>query len=151
MLRDPLNLSRCMRFYPHDDNQGGFFVAVFRKKSDVPSGYINDKSMQMDAWANSHVRQKNTLDELDDFAKWFEAEQAAAYDKQGVPMSEREDLGLSASISEAKLNEKKRIEATGIKLTSLSGAMAAKAEADELSKFKFANLKANNMEAWEHI
>ena len=26
---DPLNLRRCMRFFPHDDNQGGFFVAVF--------------------------------------------------------------------------------------------------------------------------
>jgi len=37
--------------------------------------------MSMDAWANPHVRQKNVLDELEDFAKWFEAEQNAAYDK----------------------------------------------------------------------
>jgi len=35
----------------------------------------------MDAWSNPNVRQKNMLDELDDFAKWFEAEQAAADDK----------------------------------------------------------------------
>ena len=56
VLRDPLNLSRCMRFYPHDDNQGGFFVAVFRKKEDMPSGHIYDTSMAMDAWANPHVR-----------------------------------------------------------------------------------------------
>jgi len=62
-----------------------------------------------------------------------------------VPESEREDLGLSASVAEAKEKEKRRIESTGIKLTSLSSAMAAKAESDELKKFKFANLKAHNM------
>jgi 16S rRNA C967 or C1407 C5-methylase (RsmB/RsmF family) len=28
---DPLNLKRCLRLYPHDDNQGGFFCAVFEK------------------------------------------------------------------------------------------------------------------------
>ena len=84
------------------------------------------------------------LDELDEFAKWFEAEQTAAYDKQGVPESEREDLGLSASVAQAKEKEKKRIESTGIKMVSLSAAMAAKAETDELEKFKYANLQAHN-------
>jgi 16S rRNA C967 or C1407 C5-methylase (RsmB/RsmF family) len=29
MKLDPLNLKRCLRIFPHDDNQGGFFVAVF--------------------------------------------------------------------------------------------------------------------------
>ena len=29
--------------------------------------------------------------------------------------------------------------------------MAAKAEEDELKKFKYANLKASNMTAWENI
>ena len=36
-------------------------------------------------------------------------------------------------------------------MTSLSDAMAKKADADELEKFKYANLKANNMEAWDNI
>ena len=69
---DPLNLRRCMRFFPHDDNQGGFFVAVFQKLVDQPSGTIEDPSMQMDAWNNTNVRQKSILDELDEFSKWFE-------------------------------------------------------------------------------
>ena len=150
-MRDPLNLSRCMRFYPHDDNQGGFFVAVFEKHADVQSGKIMDSAMSMDVWNNPNVHQKGILDELDDFAKWFEVEQAKAYDKEGVPESDRENLGLSASIQEAKDKEKRRIEASGIKLTSLSGAMAVKAEEDEVAKFKYANLKNSNMSAWENI
>ena len=42
-------------------------------------------------------------------------------------MSEREDLGLSAAVAEAKQKEKERIAGTGIPMASLSGAMAAKA------------------------
>ena len=57
-----------MRFYPQDDNQGGFFVAVFHKHADVPSGEIVDSSMSMDVWNDSKVRQKPVLDELDEFA-----------------------------------------------------------------------------------
>lgn len=64
VMRDPLNLTRCMRFYPQDDNQGGFFVAVFEKHADVPSGEIFDSTGVMDAWANPNVRQKSGLDEL---------------------------------------------------------------------------------------
>lgn len=37
---DPLNLKRCMRFFPHDDNQGGFFVAVFEKIHDEEDGLL---------------------------------------------------------------------------------------------------------------
>ncbi len=85
-MRDPLNLSRCMRFYPHDDNQGGFFVAVFQKFNDIPSGIIQDTTMSMDAWTNPNVRQGSMLDELSSFAKWFEEEQKKNYDKEGVPL-----------------------------------------------------------------
>ena len=74
-MKDPLNLSRCMRFYPHDDNQGGFFVCVFEKHADIKTGAISDSGMQMDAWSNPKVRQKSTLDEIDEFAVWFETEQ----------------------------------------------------------------------------
>ena len=73
-FRDPLNLKRCMRFYPQDDNQGGFFVAVFEKHADIQIGEVFDASMSMDAWTNPKMRQKSTADELDEFASWFEAE-----------------------------------------------------------------------------
>jgi multisite-specific tRNA:(cytosine-C5)-methyltransferase len=30
-------MARCMRLYPHDDNQGGFFVAVIEKSGGTES------------------------------------------------------------------------------------------------------------------
>ncbi len=39
MFADPenlkLNLDRCMRFLPHHNDDGGFFVAILRKTKDV--------------------------------------------------------------------------------------------------------------------
>ena len=39
MFNDPenlkLNLDRCMRFLPHHNDDGGFFVAILRKTKDV--------------------------------------------------------------------------------------------------------------------
>jgi 16S rRNA C967 or C1407 C5-methylase (RsmB/RsmF family) len=64
---DPLHLSRCLRFYPHDDNQGGFFVAVLERTSD-------DKVDSSDLWECSKVRQMPILDELASFSSWFENE-----------------------------------------------------------------------------
>jgi hypothetical protein len=53
---DPLNLKHCMRFYPHDDNQGGFFVCVMEKILDEDDGLIYDDDYKMDAWTNPKVR-----------------------------------------------------------------------------------------------
>lgn len=64
---DPLNLKRCMRFFPHDDNQGGFFVAVFEKLLDTDDGLIMDSGYKKDAWNNPKVRQREIKDELADF------------------------------------------------------------------------------------
>ena len=36
--RDALHLERCMRIYPHDQNSGGFFVAVLEKKQTSANG-----------------------------------------------------------------------------------------------------------------
>jgi hypothetical protein len=58
---DPLNLKRCMRIYPHDDNQGGFFVAVFTKVMDDKEGLVYDELYEMDAWEDPNVRQKPIL------------------------------------------------------------------------------------------
>ena len=110
--------------------------------------------MSMDAWENPNVRQPSILDQLDEFAQWFELEQRKHDDREGIPEDEREDVGLSATIAQARQNEitaKQEIEASGIKLTSLSKAKAIKAEEEEQKKFIFANLKDKNMEAWEHI
>ncbi|KAL8265684.1 hypothetical protein R6Q59_003028 [Mikania micrantha] len=43
-----LPLERCMRFVPHDQNTGAFFIAVFHKKSDLP--VLQTKS-------NKHLRE----------------------------------------------------------------------------------------------
>lgn len=56
---DPLGLKHCMRFYPHDDNQGGFFVCVLEKILDEDDGIIFDDDYTMDAWANPKVRQRD--------------------------------------------------------------------------------------------
>jgi hypothetical protein len=45
-----------MRFFPHDDNQGGFFVAVFEKLIDEEDGITFDEDYKMDAWNNPKVR-----------------------------------------------------------------------------------------------
>ncbi len=53
---DPLNLKRCLRIFPHDQNHGGFFVAVFTKILDEHEGFIYDDMYQMNAWDNPKVR-----------------------------------------------------------------------------------------------
>jgi len=68
---DPLGLKHCLRFYPHDDNQGGFFVCVIEKILDEEEGIIYDDDYSMDAWSNPNVRQKDIIDDLDDFVQDF--------------------------------------------------------------------------------
>lgn len=53
---DPLNLKKCIRLYPHDDNQGGFFVAVFRKLATSDDTHFNDPTLTVNPWTNSKVR-----------------------------------------------------------------------------------------------
>lgn len=69
---DPLGLKNCMRFYPHDDNQGGFFVCVMEKIYDEEDGLILDSDYKHDPWTNPMVRQKDINDDLNDFVKEFE-------------------------------------------------------------------------------
>ncbi|XP_015759001.1 PREDICTED: tRNA (cytosine(34)-C(5))-methyltransferase-like [Acropora digitifera] len=40
-ITDKLHLERCMRVYPHQQDTGGFFIAVLEKKSETP--WENDK------------------------------------------------------------------------------------------------------------
>ena len=38
---DALHLERCMRFLPHHNDDGGFFVAIIRKKGELDWGMTN--------------------------------------------------------------------------------------------------------------
>ena len=73
-MSDPLKLKRAMRFYPHDDNQGGFFVAVFEKFAEVKSTKDGDMFKE-GSLAFELGKRKNIMDEMEEFAKWYEAEQ----------------------------------------------------------------------------
>jgi hypothetical protein len=86
---------------PHDDNQGGFFCAVFEKSDNWGNdigGIKHDHGMQLNAWEDKSVRHKSITEELDEFAKWFEAEQKKHWDLNNVPHDKREDIGLSKMV-----------------------------------------------------
>jgi len=51
-VSDPLNLEYCLRLYPHDDNQGGFFVALLERVQDDVKTYDGDDEL----WDNSKLR-----------------------------------------------------------------------------------------------
>jgi hypothetical protein len=111
---DPLNLARCLRLYPHDDNQGGFFCAVFEKTETIGrGGTVLDNNYTQDAWEDKSVRQKPMVDEIMDFASWYEKKLEEAYEKKGTPMEEREDVGLVKMLEETKAKEKASDEAAG--------------------------------------
>lgn len=85
MKYDPLNLKRCMRIYPHDANQGGFFVAVFTKVLDDKEGLKYDELYEMNAWDDPSVRQKPILEDLRDFAEEYEADLKKYEQDNGIP------------------------------------------------------------------
>jgi len=82
---DPLNLRRCMRFYPHDQDTGGFFVAVFTKIRGDDEGLIHDELYAMDPWNDARVRQPRILDDLKDFVEEYEGMLKEEEEKSGVP------------------------------------------------------------------
>ena len=61
-LKDPLNLKFCLRLYPHDDNQGGFFVAVLKRVENDDSKLTGDDLA--DPWLNTKIREEPILDQL---------------------------------------------------------------------------------------
>ncbi|KAH0473612.1 MAG: hypothetical protein KVP17_004788 [Porospora cf. gigantea B] len=52
-------LERCQRYCPHDNNTGGFFVAVLRKASEC--GWLNPKSLEEDVVTEPTVVQGEDL------------------------------------------------------------------------------------------
>ena len=148
---DPLQLKNCLRLYPHDDNQGGFFVAVFEKLVADDSGIIEDDGMTQDAWNNPNIRQKPILDELGEFSKWFEEEYKRHCDEKGIPEEQRQKLGLIDQVNAAKFKEQVENDALGIPCGSLSQAKAEKQEQEELEKFPYVNLIKVKPDLWFNI
>ena len=72
MKHDPLNLKRCLRIFPHDQNQGGFFVAVFTKLLDDHEGFEYDELYEKNAWEDPNIRQKPIMQDLREFAEEYE-------------------------------------------------------------------------------
>ncbi len=94
---DPLNLKRCLRIYPHDDNQGGFFVAVFTKLLDDHEGFVYDEMYEMNAWDDPRVRQKPILQDLREFAVEYEEDLKKYEEQLGIPKeqsSQNQVLGI---------------------------------------------------------
>lgn len=148
---DPLQLKNCLRLYPHDDNQGGFFVAVFEKLVADDSGIIEDNGMTQDAWSNTNVRQKPILEELGEFSQWFEEEYKKHCDEKQIPDEKRQNLGLIDMVNAAKFKEKVENDAMGIPCGSLSKAKAEKQEKQELEQFPYVNLIKVKPDLWFNI
>ena len=150
-MEDPLNLSRCIRLVPHDDNQGGFFCAVFEKTADWgSSGIVYDQSADgFSVYNNDKVRQKPIMEELDEFAKWFEAEQKKQWEAKNVPQAERIDIGLSKIVEETKAN--RNAAASDVKRSDLSEAFEKQSEQKELQGFPYLNINKNKPDLWEKL
>ena len=103
---DPLGLRHCMRFYPHDDNQGGFFVAVIEKIFDEDEGIIYDDDYKMDAWSNPNVRQKEIMDDLNDFVSEFE-EAIKQQEKETGEKDDGEHLAEMRALIDGTVKERK--------------------------------------------
>lgn len=56
--RDALHLERCMRIYPHDQNSGGFFVAVLEKKLTGKNGEVGSMAHGIQRGVEALDRQK---------------------------------------------------------------------------------------------
>jgi hypothetical protein len=103
---DPLGLKNCLRFYPHDDNQGGFFVCVMEKILDEDEGLIFDDDYSMDAWSNPKVRQKDIIEDLHDFVADFEKSMKEQEAATGEKMDEGE-LQMMKDLVEVEYKKRK--------------------------------------------
>ena len=148
MHSDPLGLKHCMRFFPHDDNQGGFFVCVMEKILDEEDGLIYDDEYKMDAWNNPKIRQKEIIDDLDDFVKDFEKaikeQEATTGEKDdGVELKMMKDL-IS---DEVKQRKQEKDDAKG----TLSEQIIEKKEEEERKEFPFVKLMEHKPTLWTDL
>mmetsp|Transcript_17005 Transcript_17005/g.26223 ORF Transcript_17005/g.26223 Transcript_17005/m.26223 type:complete len:476 (-) Transcript_17005:292-1719(-) len=145
---DPLGLKNCMRFYPHDDNQGGFFVCVMEKIWDEDDGIIQDDDYTMDAWNNPKIRQKEIIDDLDDFVNDFEKairkqEELTGEKDDGVELQQMKELVSD----EAQSRRKEKEESKG----TLGEQIQEKKEVEEKKQFPFVKLTEDKPGLWEEL
>lgn len=130
--------------YPHDDNQGGFFVAVLERVEDDGSKHEGDE----DPWTNTKIRQKPVLDELAEFSAWYEEQYKKHCEENNIPEEDRTKLGMVEMIEQAKLKEQKENEELGIPCGNLSQMKKQKQEMQEMTEFPFSNLVKNKPDIW---
>jgi len=145
---DPLNLKNCMRFYPHDDNQGGFFVAVLEKIYDEDDGIVFDEDYSMDAWNNPKVRQKEIIDDLHDFVTELEQAIREQEEATGEKDDGQEIAAMKALIAETVKERQTEREASK---GSLHDQVNEKKQIKEKQDFPFVKLVANKPEIWQSI
>ena len=117
-LKDPLNLKFCLRLYPHDDNQGGFFVAVL-KRVENDDAKLSGEDLA-DPWLNTKIKEEPILDQLAEFSNWYEKLYKEHCELNNIPEAERTKLGMCEMIELAKQKEKDENEALGIPCGNLS-------------------------------
>jgi len=144
---DPLHLKRCMRIYPHDANQGGFFVAVFTKVLDDKEGLVYDELYEMNAWDDPNVRQKPILEDLREFAEEYEADLRRYEQEHGVPPEKSSQNEILKLVEQAEEESRKRKAATGIQ----SGQMSAQMEAKKEEGFTYASVMDTKLEVWANL
>lgn len=107
-----------------------------------------DSTLQADAWNDSQVRQRDTLEELDEFAQWFETEQQKYWEANNVPKEQREELGLSKIVREQRDNQ---VPDDGVKRGNLSEARVKVDRAKETEMFSFVNIMQGKSDLWQKI
>eukprot|EP00347_Sterkiella_histriomuscorum_P014872 403359204 len=147
MKNDPLNLRRCMRFFPHDDNQGGFFVAVFTKIHDQEEGIVYDDMYSMNAWSDPKVKQKPILEDLRDFAEDYEKELKAYEEKHNVPADQSQQNQILQMVKEAQAQQKQQLKESGVQL----GKMSQQVDEEKEHLFPFEKLIDNKQELWMNL
>jgi gluconate kinase len=60
------------------------------------------------------------MDELEEFARWYESELKKLENEKGIPLEKREKMGLVQQILESKKRIKEQEEASNIPCSSLS-------------------------------
>ncbi|KAI7738003.1 hypothetical protein M8C21_011343 [Ambrosia artemisiifolia] len=102
-----LPLARCMRFVPHDQNTGAFFVAVFHKISQLPvlQTKSNKHSRERESDSDEKVKQEDKEDNGMDVSNEEATAEAGVLDEDSdekVKQGEDKDInGMHASNEEA--------------------------------------------------
>ena len=134
-------MARCMRLYPHDDNQGGFFVAVIEKSGGT-------ESQETDPWLNTKIRQKPILEELAEFSKWYEEIYAQHCEENNIPEEFRKVLQMSKEVEETQRKEKEKSDALGIPCSNLTAEKRKMEDKREVAEFPFVGLVKTKPEVW---